>query len=184
MFKDIFRARFSPAGVIIMLVLATVKYTPKKVETLTAQIDVAPTILGILQLHYRSRFFGQDVLHGSPGQQRAFISTYQGFGLLQHGQLIIQSPVKQVQEYTPDFKTGDARQNWLFLVLSGLATGLSWIFYFKALQAGKVSQVAPVDKLSVALTIVLSVIFLGEVITWKTAIGAGCIIIGTLVLIL
>jgi len=76
------------------------------------------------------------------------------------------------------------KQNWLFLILSGCATGCSWIFYFKALQAGKVSQVAPVDKLSVALTIILSVIFLGEALTWKTAIGALLIIAGTVVLIL
>jgi transporter family protein len=75
------------------------------------------------------------------------------------------------------------RQNILFICLSGVATGLSWIFYFKALQLGKVSQVAPVDKLSVALTILLSVIFLGEVLTIKTAIGAALIITGTLVLI-
>jgi bacterial/archaeal transporter family protein len=77
-----------------------------------------------------------------------------------------------------------SKQNLLFLVLSGIATGLSWIFYFKALQLGKVSQVAPVDKLSVALAIVLSVLFLGEALTWKTAVGAGLIIGGTLVLIL
>src|SRR5689334_20161019 len=64
------------------------------------------------------------------------------------------------------------KQNWIFLVLSGIATGLSWIFYFKALQLGKISQVAPVDKLSVALAIVLSVIFLGEALTIKNAIGA------------
>jgi len=60
---------------------------------------------------------------------------------------------------------------------------LSWIFYFKALQIGKVPQVAPVDKLCVALTIVLSVIFLGEALTIKTAIGAVLIIAGTVVLI-
>jgi transporter family protein len=76
------------------------------------------------------------------------------------------------------------KQNWLFLILSGCATGCSWIFYFKALQVGKVSQVAPVDKLSVALTIILSVIFLGEALAWKTAIGALLIIAGTVVLIL
>ena len=75
------------------------------------------------------------------------------------------------------------RQNWLFLVLSGIATGLSWIFYFKALQLGKVSQVAPVDKLSVAIAIVLSVVFLGEKLTWHTMLGAAMIIGGTLVLI-
>lgn len=77
-----------------------------------------------------------------------------------------------------------SKQNFLFLGLSGIATGLSWVFYFKALQIGKVSQVAPVDKLSVALAIIISVLFLGEVLTWKTAIGAGLIIAGTLVLIL
>jgi transporter family protein len=77
-----------------------------------------------------------------------------------------------------------SRQNWLFLVLSGVATGLSWIFYFKALQLGKVSQVASVDKLSVAIAILLSVVFLGEVLTWKAAIGAILIISGTMVLIL
>jgi transporter family protein len=76
------------------------------------------------------------------------------------------------------------RHNMIFLVLSGLATGMSWIFYFKALQLGKVSQVAPVDKLSVAIAILLSVIFLGEVLTAKAAIGAALIIIGTFVLIL
>src|SRR5438309_9202376 len=77
-----------------------------------------------------------------------------------------------------------SKQNVLFLILSGVATGLSWIFYFKALQLGKVSQVAPVDKLSVALAIILSVLFLGEPLTIKTAVGALLIIGGTLVLIL
>lgn len=75
-------------------------------------------------------------------------------------------------------------RTWLFLGLSGVATGLSWIFYFKALQMGKVSQVAPVDKLSVAIAIVLSVLFLGETLTLKAALGAVLIIGGTLVLIL
>lgn len=77
-----------------------------------------------------------------------------------------------------------SRQNFIFLGLSGLATGLSWIFYFKALQIGKVSQVAPVDKLSVAIAIILSVLFLGEVLTWKNVVGAVLIISGTVVLIL
>ncbi|WP_336960375.1 EamA family transporter [Chryseobacterium contaminans] len=76
-----------------------------------------------------------------------------------------------------------SRHNIIYLIVSGVATGLSWIFYFKALQIGKVNQVAPVDKLSVALTIVLSVIFLGESLTLKTVIGALLIIIGTMVLI-
>ncbi len=76
-----------------------------------------------------------------------------------------------------------SRHSVLFLALSGLATGLSWIFYYKALQIGKVSQVAPVDKLSVALTIVLSVVILKETLSVKAAIGAVMIIGGTLVLI-
>jgi transporter family protein len=78
---------------------------------------------------------------------------------------------------------GLTKTNWIFLVLSGCATGLSWIFYFKALQLGKVSQVAPVDKLSVAIAIILAVIFLGEPLTIKSAAGAILIIGGTLVLI-
>ena len=76
-----------------------------------------------------------------------------------------------------------SKQNILFLVISGVATGLSWIFYFKALQLGKVSQVAPIDKLSVALTIILSVLFLGEALTLKTAVGSVLIVAGTIVLI-
>ena len=80
--------------------------------------------------------------------------------------------------------TGLTRGNLIFLSLSGIATGLSWIFYFKALQLGKVSQVAPVDKLSVALAIILSVVFLGESLSWKDAAGATLIIAGTIILIL
>lgn len=75
------------------------------------------------------------------------------------------------------------KQNIIFLCLSGVATGLSWIFYFKALQLGKVSQVAPVDKMSVAIAIILAVVFLGEPLTFKTTMGALLIIAGTLVLI-
>ena len=75
------------------------------------------------------------------------------------------------------------KTNWTFLILSGCATGLSWICYFKALQMGKVSQVAPVDKLSVALAIILAAVFLGESITLKTGIAATLIIAGTLILI-
>ena len=80
--------------------------------------------------------------------------------------------------------SGLNKMNWIFLVLSGCATGLSWICYFKALQLGEVSQVAPVDKLSVAIAIVLAVLFLGEPLTLKTALGALLIIGGSLVLIL
>ena len=76
------------------------------------------------------------------------------------------------------------RNNLIFLCLSGVATGLSWIFYFKALQSGKVSQVAPVDKSSVAIAIILAMVFLGETITLKVAIGTALIIAGTIVMIL
>ena len=76
-----------------------------------------------------------------------------------------------------------SKHNILFLVISGIATGLSWIFYFKALQLGDVSQVAPIDKLSLALTVVLAIIFLGEAVTLQTVLGAGLIIAGTVVLI-
>lgn len=75
-----------------------------------------------------------------------------------------------------------SKQNILFLILSGIGTGLSWIFYFKALQLGNVSQVVAIDKLSVAITIILSIMFLKEALTVKTAIGAALIILGTLVL--
>lgn len=76
-----------------------------------------------------------------------------------------------------------SKKNILFLVLSGAATGLSWLFYFKALQLGDVSQVAPVDKLSLALTIALSAIFLGETLTLQTMIGAALVLAGTVVVI-
>jgi transporter family protein len=77
-----------------------------------------------------------------------------------------------------------SKHSLIFLVLSGVATGLSWIFYFRAIQIGTVSQVAPVDKTSLALTIALSVIFLGEPLSIKTAVGALLIIGGALVLAL
>lgn len=75
------------------------------------------------------------------------------------------------------------KTNILFLVFSGIATGLSWIFYFKALETGPVSKVAPIDKLSVAIAIGLSVVILNETVDWKTILGAALIITGTLVLI-
>ncbi|HEY0792888.1 MAG TPA: EamA family transporter [Chthoniobacterales bacterium] len=73
-------------------------------------------------------------------------------------------------------------RTWLFLILSGLATGASWLCYFRALQLGDVSQVAPIDKLSVAVAIVLAVVFLGEKPSAKEGIGAGLVILGALVL--
>ncbi len=79
--------------------------------------------------------------------------------------------------------SGLTRVNWIFLILSGLATGFSWLFYFRALQLGKVSQVAPVDKASVAIAIILSVVFLGEPLTIKTVIAVLLIIAGSIILI-
>jgi transporter family protein len=73
--------------------------------------------------------------------------------------------------------------NLLFLTLSGVATGLSWIFYFKALQTGDVSKVAPIDKLSVAIAIGLSIVILKEPVDLKTILGALMIVGGTLVII-
>lgn len=76
-----------------------------------------------------------------------------------------------------------SRNNLLFLLLSGVATGLSWIFYFKALETGPVSKVAPIDKLSVPIAIGLSVLLLKESVDWKTVAGASLIVAGTFVLI-
>jgi len=70
----------------------------------------------------------------------------------------------------------------LFLCLSGIATGLSWLCYYRALQIGPASLVAPVDKLSVVFVIVLAVLFLGEALTWKVLLGGGLVVAGTLIL--
>ena len=71
-------------------------------------------------------------------------------------------------------------KNWTFLILSGIATGLSWMFYFHAIQLGDVSRVAPVDKLSIVLTIILAFIVLGESVSWQVVIGGSLIVAGTL----
>lgn len=75
-------------------------------------------------------------------------------------------------------------QNLLFLFLSALTTGLSWLFYFMALEEGDVSKVAPLDKLSVPLVIVLSILFLGEPLSWKVLAGGALITAGSLLLLL
>ena len=77
-----------------------------------------------------------------------------------------------------------SKKNWIFLILSGLATGASWLCYYKALQLGEVSKVVPIDKLSIVITIILAFIFLGEQITLKTLIGCCLIVAGTFVMIL
>ena len=86
------------------------------------------------------------------------------------------------------FATGEAagisrvtQNSWLFLILSGVMTGLSWICYFAALQQGPASVVAPIDKTSLAMVIVLAAIFLGEPLTWKSVAGGGLVVLGAIV---
>ena len=77
-----------------------------------------------------------------------------------------------------------SRKSWLFLILSGLATGASWLCYYKALQMGNATEVSAVDKFSLVLTLVLAFFFLQDILTFKTIIGCILITIGTLVMIL
>lgn len=76
------------------------------------------------------------------------------------------------------------RKSWAFLILSGLATGASWLCYYKALQMGEVSKVVPIDKLSVVITLVLAFVFLHEQFSTKAAVGAVLITAGTLIMVL
>src|SRR3984885_4461958 len=75
-----------------------------------------------------------------------------------------------------------SRKTWVFLILSGIATGLSWLCYFRALQIGEVSKVAPIDKLSVVIAMALAIVFLGEKLGPREGIGAGLIVLGAVVL--
>ncbi len=77
-----------------------------------------------------------------------------------------------------------SKKNWIFLILSGLATGASWLCYYRALQMGSASKVVPIDKLSVVITLVLAFIFLKEDFTYKSAIGSVLITAGTLFMVL
>ncbi|MBQ7999457.1 MAG: EamA family transporter [Bacteroidales bacterium] len=77
-----------------------------------------------------------------------------------------------------------SKKSWIFLILSGLATGISWLCYYKALQIGDVSKVVPIDKLSIVFTILLAVIFLHEAFTLKSIIGCLLITAGTLLMVL
>ncbi|MBF7093887.1 EamA family transporter [Streptococcus sp. HF-1907] len=76
-----------------------------------------------------------------------------------------------------------SRKSWIFLILSGLATGASWLFYYRALQMGDASKVVVIDKLSVVLTLVLAYLFLHEDFTTKSLVGAVLITVGTLVMV-
>lgn len=77
-----------------------------------------------------------------------------------------------------------SRKSWLFLILSGLSTGASWLCYYRALQLGEVSKVVPIDKMSVVITLILAFLFLHENVTAKSLAGAGLITIGTLIMAL
>ena len=80
--------------------------------------------------------------------------------------------------------SGISRKSWLFLILSGLSTGASWLCYYKALQIGEASKVVPIDKLSVVITLILAFIFLHETFTTKSLIGCILIGAGTLIMVL
>lgn len=80
--------------------------------------------------------------------------------------------------------TGISRKSWLFLILSGLATGASWLCYYRALQIGDASKVVPIDKLSVVITLVLAFVFLHEQFTVKSLLGCALIGAGTLLMVL
>lgn len=75
-------------------------------------------------------------------------------------------------------------RSWIFLILSALATGASWLCYFYAIKTGDVSKVVPIDKCSLVLTIIFAVIFLGEALTWKTVVGSILLLAGALVMVL
>lgn len=77
-----------------------------------------------------------------------------------------------------------SKRSWIFLILSGLATGASWLFYYRAIQIGDVSKVVPIDKLSIVITMVLAFVFLHEQFTMKSIIGCCLITIGTLFMVL
>lgn len=77
-----------------------------------------------------------------------------------------------------------SKKSWMFLILSGLATGASWLFYYRALQMGEASKVVPIDKLSLVITLVFAAVFLHEQLSVKSVLGAGLIVVGTLVMVL
>lgn len=89
------------------------------------------------------------------------------------GIVLIEGTTHQLRDWS--------RHTWTFIILSALATGLSWLFYYKALQLGEASRVAPIDKLSVALTILLAFIFLSETPTFGNVIGGLLVVAGVLV---
>ena len=77
-----------------------------------------------------------------------------------------------------------SKRSWIFLILSGLATGASWLCYYKALQLGTASRVVPIDKLSVVITLIMAFVFLHEQFTYKSATGCVLITLGTLIMVI
>ncbi len=77
-----------------------------------------------------------------------------------------------------------SKKSWIFLIASGLATGASWLCYYRALQIGQASKVVPIDKMSVVLTLILAFVFLHEEFTWKSGVGSILITAGTLMMVL
>lgn len=102
---------------------------------------------------------------------RTIVALFLAWGIV-----VFSGNLKEIKELT--------RQNWFFLILSGLATGLSWLFYFRAIQIGTVSKVVAIDKFSIVLTIILSFLILQEQITTKVMLGCVFITLGTFILIL
>jgi phosphoglycerol transferase MdoB-like AlkP superfamily enzyme len=91
-----------------LLIYSPANIQPSVVSSITAQIDIAPTILGLLNFNYKSKFFGQDMLSVSAKKRRAYISTYQGLGYIKNEQLVIQSPIRKVNQFAPNFTSGEA----------------------------------------------------------------------------
>lgn len=92
------------------------------------------------------------------------------------GIVLINGSISQVSNIT--------QKSWIFLILSGIATGLSWLFYYKALQIGEASKVVPIDKFSVVITMILAFVILKETASFKTILGGIFITIGTFIMIL
>jgi len=112
-------------------------------------------------------------------------------GVNSHLAVAIRTVVVMAMAWGMVFLTGNqlgiaqiSQRNWVFLVLSGVATGLSWLFFFRALQIGEVSRVVPIDKFSVVITMVMAFVILGETVTLKVIIGGILITLGTLIMVL
>ncbi|TKC59974.1 LTA synthase family protein [Pedobacter hiemivivus] len=93
-----------------MIIYSPGNIAPGNFDKLTAQIDIPPTLLGLLNMDYTSKFFGQDVFKMKPGQERAFISTYQSLGYLKNNKLVILDPNRKTKTFIPDFVTGNSTQ--------------------------------------------------------------------------